>query len=296
MVCAEKSSALTGCKLGARVPCLELQYAKGAVMTEKSASRGTQLVASQYRPDREAVLDALAARYRSANGVGMQVLALVGGQAEGILKRLPKSVTDQMDGLTRAALETSFDVAARSRVALPDQRDWLNAVVAMGTGAAGGMGGLPSAVAELPVTTTVILRAVQGIAAEHGYDPRDEATRLDCLQVFAAAGPLADDDGVDTSFLSMRLGLTGATLQGVLVRVAPRLAAVLGQKLAAQTVPILGAVAGAAINYAFTSYYQDMARVNFGLRLLADGLGEDRADLIEDFRKRVEQPRIRRAG
>lgn len=255
---------------------------------------GTDLIPA--RPDRELVLDALAARYRSANGVGMQVLGLLGGQAEGVLKRLPKSVTDQLDGVTRAALETSFDVAARSRSALPDQKDWLNTVVAMGTGAAGGFGGLPSAVAELPVTTTVILRAVQGIAAEHGFDPSQDATRMDCVQVFAAAGPLAEDDGIDTSFLSMRLGLTGATVQSLLTRVAPRLATVLGQKLAAQTVPLLGAVAGAAINYAFTSYYQDMARIHFGLRRLSEDLGEDRASLIADFSARVARPSIRKAG
>ncbi len=255
---------------------------------------GTDLISA--RPDREAVLDALAARYRSANGVGMQVLGLLGGQAESMLKRLPKGVTDQLDGVTRAALETSFDVAARSRAALPDQKDWLNTVVAMGTGAAGGFGGLPSSVAELPVTTTVILRAVQGIAAEHGFDPADEGTRMDCVQVFAAAGPLAEDDGIDTSFLSMRLGLSGATVQSLLTRVAPRLATVLGQKLAAQTVPLLGAVAGAAINYAFTSYYQDMARIHFGLRRLSDDLGEDRASLIADFSAKVQRPRIRKAG
>ena len=41
------------------------------------------------------------------------------------------------------------------------------------------------------------------------------------------------------------------------------------QKLAAQTVPVLGAVAGATTNYMFTSYYQDMAHVHFGLRRLA---------------------------
>ena len=255
---------------------------------------GTEIVPTT--PDRDAVLDALAARYRSANGVGMQVLGLLGGQAEGVLKRLPKGVTDQMDNVTRAALETAFDVAARSRDALPDQKDWLNTVVTMGTGAMGGFGGLPSAVAELPVTTTVILRAVQGIAVEHGFDPTEETTRMDCVQVFAAAGPLSEDDGIDTSFLSMRLGLTGATVQSLLTRVAPRMATVLGQKLAAQTVPVLGAVVGAAINYAFTSYYQDMARIHFGLRKLSDELGEDRAALIEDFRQRVERPKIRQAG
>ena len=44
---------------------------------------------------------------------------------------------------------------------------------------------------------------------------------------------------------------------------------VLGQKLAAQSVPVLGAVAGAATNYAYTSYYQEMAHVHFRLRRLA---------------------------
>ena len=42
----------------------------------------------------------------------------------------------------------------------------------------------------------------------------------------------------------------------------------LGQKLAAQAVPVLGAVTGAGINYAFMDYFQEMAHVRFGLRRL----------------------------
>jgi uncharacterized protein (DUF697 family) len=89
------------------------------------------------------------------------------------------------------------------------------------------------------------------------------------VQVFAAAGPLAEDDGADIAFLSARVALSGAAMHSLVARVAPKLAVVLGQKLAAQTVPVLGAVAGAATNYAYTSYYQDMAQVHFGLRKLA---------------------------
>lgn len=66
-------------------------------------------------------------------------------------------------------------------------------------------------------------------------------------------------------FLSARVTLSGTTVHGIIARVAPRLSAALGQKLAAQTVPIIGAVAGAATNYAYTSYYQEMAHVHFGL-------------------------------
>ena len=66
------------------------------------------------------------------------------------------------------------------------------------------------------------------------------------------------------AFLSARVTLTGGAIHGLIARIAPRLATVLGQKLAAQAVPVIGALAGAATNYAFTSYYQEMARVYFG--------------------------------
>ena len=43
--------------------------------------------------------------------------------------------------------------------------------------------------------------------------------------------------------------------------VAPRLSVVLGQKLAAQSVPVLGAIAGGGTNYVYTRYYQQIAPV-----------------------------------
>jgi len=129
---------------------------------------------------------------------------------------------------------------------------------------------LPTALAELPVTTTVLLHAIQNVAEEYGFDPERDDIRKACIQVFAAAGPLEADDGADLGFLVTRTTLTGATLNGIIARVAPRLSVVLGQKLAAQTVPILGAVAGAATNYAYTAYYQDMAHVSFGMLRLAE--------------------------
>ena len=84
--------------------------------------------------------------------------------------------------------------------------------------------------------------------------------------------------------------VTGVALQRLISRVAPRLATVLGQKLAAQTVPLLGAAAGAATNYAYTGYYGEMAHVHFGLRRLAIDADLDHATLIDDFRRRAAIP------
>ncbi|MFY0690606.1 MAG: EcsC family protein [Paracoccaceae bacterium] len=233
-------------------------------------------------PPKEVQLAALARRYRDARGPGMQLLTALGARTDTMLDRLPQPVRTGLDKATLSALERSFDLAARSRGPLPDTSDWLTRAVTMGTGAVGGLGGMPTALSELPVTTTVILRAVQGIAAEHGFDPQHTDTKSDCIQVFAASGPL-DAGELDLSFLQLRMALTGHSVQAMLRVVAPKLAATLGSKLAAQSVPVVGAVAGAAINYTFTSYYQDVARVQFGLRRLAEETGHDRAALIAEF-------------
>ncbi|MEI4487658.1 EcsC family protein [Frigidibacter sp. MR17.14] len=234
-----------------------------------------------------AALDALAKRHRAANGIGMQLMGLVGGSAETLLDKLPERVKDRLEGATRGALETSFNAAARSRGLVADRSDWLNTVVATAMGIAGGSGGLATSLAEIPVTTTILLRAIQGIAAEHGFDPAEEATRFDCIRVFASAGPLAKDDGTDLGFLAARAAITGSSLHALIARIAPHLSLVLGQKLAAQAVPMLGAVAGAAVNFAFTSYYQEMARVQFGLRRLAEDSGLPREALVEALRLRL---------
>ena len=226
-------------------------------------------------------IHALARRLRRANNPGMQILNMVGGTADGLFGKLPGPVRRQLEGATLSALELAFAGASRGRRTVKGGT-WLSRAVTSGLGAVGGAGGLPTALAELPVTTTVLLHAIQGVAEEHGFDPERDDVRKACIQVFAAAGPLEDDDGADLGFLAARTTLTGATLSGIIAKVAPRLSVVLGQKLATQTVPVLGAVAGAATNYAYTAYYQDMAHVSFGMLRLAEDSGQS-FDTLKDM-------------
>lgn len=240
-------------------------------------------------------LAALAERYARADNLGMQLLNMVGGPAASLLDKLPPEMRGGLEGATTQALHLAMQAAHRSRGLVGGQPGWLNRTVTTAMGAAGGFGGLPSAMAELPVTTAVLLRAIQDVACEHGFDPDEEAVKYDCVQVFAAAGPLDTDDDADLAFLSTRMAVTGTAMQALIARVAPRLATVLGQKLAAQTVPVLGAAAGAATNYAFTGYYQQMAHVHFGLRRLAIEADRDHTALIEEFRERIARPPVNRA-
>jgi hypothetical protein len=87
--------------------------------------------------------------------------------------------------------------------------------------------------------------------------------------------------------------VTGPALQRVLAAAAPRLAAVLGQKLMAQAVPVLGAVAGAGLNAAFTGYYREVAHVRFGLLRLAGTHGA--GAVMAAFAEAARPARISRA-
>ncbi|WP_415129999.1 EcsC family protein [Paracoccus sp. (in: a-proteobacteria)] len=242
-------------------------------------------------PTVHAEIDRLARRYLKAGGVAMELLNAVGGRAEGLIEKLPAPVRKRMDGVTHAALDRAFDAASRSRGMVRDRGDWFNRVLSTASGAAGGLAGLAGAAMELPVTVTLLLRAILDIAAEHGFDPDSDAVRHEALHVFASAGPLAQDEGADLGLLAARMTITGQTIQTLIAKVAPRLSASLAQKLAAQAVPILGAVAGAGINYSFTRYYQEIARVQFGLMRLSQESGLPREALVEALILRMEQIR-----
>lgn len=234
----------------------------------------------------------LATRQRKANGGLMKAINFVGGQVEDGLKMLPKPLRDQLNGITRRALRHSYAVAARSRGGFGNRigSDRVHRLAGTMSGAIGGFGGLPTALAEMPVTITLIFRAVHHVAVQYGEDPSSEATRLECLAVFGAGGPGAADDGVDTAFIGARLSLSGAAVNTLISRVAPKVATVLSQKLATQTVPLLGAFAGAGTNYAFVDYYVALAHVHFGLRQMARDHGE--GAVLDEFHRQLAAQRL----
>jgi hypothetical protein len=65
----------------------------------------------------------------------------------------------------------------------------------------------------------------------------------------------------------------------VLVRfitlVASRFGVVVTQKVAAQALPVVGALGGAAVNYAFMEHFQEMARGHFTVRRLERVYGKN---------------------
>ncbi|MCW9043591.1 MAG: EcsC family protein [Pseudopelagicola sp.] len=237
--------------------------------------------------DPHAEMERLVRRYARAGSFGLDLLNALGLQAEGLFQRLPPGMRTRLDDATERALAEAMRVAHASRSNTSWEPDWFNRVLAGALGAVGGFGGAPTALAEVPVTVVVLLREIQSEATRLGFDPAAQNIHFDCVQVFGAAGPLAQDDGADLSFLGTRMALSSGSMQALIARVAPRLATVLGQKLATQAVPLIGAATGAAVNSAYLGYYRDMAHVHFGLRKLAIETDQPHDHLVADFRRRM---------
>lgn len=232
-------------------------------------------------------LDALALRYQTASGLGINLLNSIGGQVENLLDKLPGPVRNQLGEATGQALHLAMQAAKQSRRVVPGQSARVNRLISTAMGAAGGAAGLPGALVELPATTAFLLRTIQDAAACEGFDPNADSVMFDCLRVFASSGPLARDDGAETAFISLRLSLSGQALGQMISTVAPRLATAMGHKLAAQSVPILGAAAGATANYVYSGYYHEVGRIHFALRRLAIEAELTEPEMLERFVARL---------
>ena len=243
-------------------------------------------------PDLDSEILALAKALRRANGPLMSVINRIGGGLEAQMAVIPPKLRAEVERVTVSALLAAHGAAGIGEK-LPGSGKRGTFLAAMATGAAGGSGGIMTSIAELPVTITVILHAIRAEALAAGFDPTEPGIRAACLEVFSAGSPLTSDDGLNTGFLSARLTLTGPAIQKLVAMVAPKLAAAMGQKLAAQAIPILGAVTGAALNAAYLNYYREIARIRFALMRLSVRHGAER--VVDAFGRASEPARLTKA-
>jgi hypothetical protein len=245
----------------------------------------------------EADHDALAAAVRRLEHPSFAGrLAALAGKPVGLVQRaLPAAASTAVAKATQRALERALAVAVFSlRAGHLTAGRKLHSGLACTSGALGGAFGLPALAIELPLSTTIMLRAIAAIAQQKGEDLANPETRLACLEVFALGAPPADDQGAETDYFAVRAMLArglveiadfvvdkGAVREGAplfiryISQIASRFGIVISQKVAAQTVAIVGAVGGAAVNLAFIEHFQDIARGHFTVRRLERIYGAD---------------------
>jgi len=203
-----------------------------------------------------------------------------------------------------ADAETSTDTAvavverAESRIEgrlarLLGSSETAHKALAAVTGAVGGAFGLATLAVELPVSTTLMLRSIAEIAREEGEDVETPEGALACVQVFALGGRPGQNLS-ESGYFAVRAALAktmaeaaryagsktlldqGApALMRFTAQIAARFGLVVSQKVAAQAVPVLGAVGGATVNTAFMNHFQAMARGHFTVRRLERAYGRE---------------------
>lgn len=139
-----------------------------------------------------------------------------------------------------------------------------------------------------------MLRSIADIARSEGESLHDPETALACLEVLAHGGRSVSDDGAESGYFAVRAAMAqqlsaaahyvaahgfaskGApVLVSLVSRVAARFSVNVGEKLAVQAVPLVGAVSGATLNTVFMRHFQAMARGHFIVRRLERRYGED---------------------
>ena len=220
---------------------------------------------------------------------------VVGTPIETLLQKLPAGASQAITKATTKSLEAALKAALLTiRGGAQESSQILHRALVVASGATGGAFGILSLPVELPVSTIIIFRSVLDIARSEGEDLADPETSLSCLQVFALGGRTSTDDAAESGYFAVRAGLATAITQAagfiaeraiveesspllvrLIAQIASRFGSVVSQKAAAQTVPVLGALGGAAINYIFIDHFQSIARGHFTVRRLERKYGKD---------------------
>jgi hypothetical protein len=209
-------------------------------------------------------------------GLAFRLGSFVGDKTEGFVNASGRFLMNNSAFSARKLVEMSlsrlYDAAIRGmdHDALAEEVAATSAgrrhkLVSTLSGAATGFMGAPGMIVDIPLTTGLMLRSIAGIARSYGEDPATEEGRRACLEVFALSEHRDGPDG-QAGYWAARAALSRLAIDGFVRRVATILGVGFSQKLMARAIPVVGAVAGGSLNYAFMDYYQQMARVHFTLR------------------------------
>jgi hypothetical protein len=241
---------------------------------------------------------------------------ITGEPVSQLLKRLPAPVTNQINRAVRHTMTQALQVALyrMGEKGIPEPPPLLFQFASTVTGGVSGFFGMAALALELPVTTTLMLRSIAGIAARHGEQLDQPAARLACIEVFALGAPgknaAPGKHGLsgETSYYAARAflaktvgeaaqvmlerGLAGGSapvIVDLITSVGSRFGVVVSEKVAAGAIPVVGAIGGAAVNLAFMQHFQQVAGAHFIVRHLERSYGHAlvraRYQYLDDLRK-----------
>ncbi len=258
-------------------------------------------------PDLEAIKKAKLAMENI--GFIMKGLNKIGSKLDSGIKKIPakqqqwlqKQVNKSLTFVVKSNLATMQKGKAFKK---PSNKTYKALVTTSGaaSGLFGSTTGIGTAIfaTELAVSTKFMMRSILDIARSHGEDLQDFDTQLSCMQVFALGGNSKDDDGLETSYYTIRAALNSAAkgasayvakhgIQGLnkmlvassnpllkfIGSIVGRFSIQVSEKFVAQAIPVFGAVGGGTINFVFINHFQTIAKAHFTMRSLERKYGNE---------------------
>ncbi|MGA9639603.1 EcsC family protein [Flavobacterium sp.] len=229
-------------------------------------------------------------------GIAAKITNFIGSPIEKGIEMLPESWSDKIGDITQTALLKATDIAIFTLNDRPkgEASNWWHKIGATVSGGVGGFFGLPALIVELPISTTIMLRSIADIARAEGESISDLDTKLACLEVFALGGKSKSDNAAESGYFVVRAALaksvteaaqfiatkslaekSSPALMKLIVKIAERFSIQVTEKIAAQSIPAIGAAGGAIVNAIFISHFQDMAKGHFIVRKLENRYGKE---------------------
>lgn len=231
-----------------------------------------------------------------------QITSLLGSPVEFLVKKLPSGAQNQIYGIVEAALHKAVKAAlfTMDDEFTPASTKTHKALAAM-TGAIGGVFGFAGLPFELPASTIIMMRSVADVARSEKFSLSDVHVQMQCVAVFGLEGKKSNS--ADAGYYAARAGMPAfaaafskelgkiakdAANKGaskvsseaakwfaeLIAKVATRFGVTITEKMAAQAVPVVGALTAATLNVLFTDFYQDMARGHFVVLRLEEKYGD----------------------
>jgi hypothetical protein len=250
---------------------------------------------SNLSPSDYADLQAAVAKLET-QGFAMKIASTLGLPIEALLRRLPGPAQSAIQMAVDKALEQCLRIAvkahkAKSSVVIYKRSHTAAAAI---TGAIGGFFGLPGLLVELPITTTLMLHSIVEIARSQGEDFSSPESGLACLEVFALGPQTTHREARESAYYATRTALAQVTREAVsyvtrkgmakesapalvsfVGKIASRFGLEVSEKVAAELVPIAGAVGGLTLNVLFSHHFQSLAEGHFTVRRLERKYGSE---------------------
>jgi EcsC protein family len=238
-------------------------------------------------PEDVALLRSAAKRLEHPSLAG-RLTRLAGKPIQLLTGTIPPAANALIASSSKKGIEAAVEVARKTLTSKPSKRSRpLHTALATVSGAAGGAFGLAALPLEVPASTVIMTRAILEIARAQGEDIADPATTLSCVEVFALGNRSEAVEKDETGYFAIRGMLAASVTEAarfiaqhgvsteaspVVVRfisqVASRFGVVLSQKIAAQAIPVIGALGGASVNYVFAEHFQRIGEAHFTVRKL----------------------------